>query len=341
MRSFASDNNAGVHPQVMEALQQANEGHAVGYGADVHTERAVEVLKGHFGPQSEAHFVFLGTAANVLGLAALVRPYQSVICAETAHINNDECGAPERFLGSKLVGVPHTDGKITPEAIAPLLESRGFEHHSQPAAVSVTQPTELGALYSLDELKAIGEFCKKENLRLHMDGARIANAGAALDVSLAEMTRDVGVDVLSLGGGKNGLMYGEAIVFMRPGLDTDFRYVRKQAMQLVSKMRYLSVQFEAMFGTDLWIENGQRANAMARLLAEKAGAVDGVEITRPVETNAVFASMPMQAIETLKQEFFFYVWEPTRPEVRWMTSFDTTEDDVERFAAALKRAMDT
>ncbi len=339
MRSFASDNNAGVHPQVMEALQQANKGHAVGYGADAHTERAVEVLKEHFGPDSEAHFVFLGTAANVLGLAALVRPYQSVICAETAHINNDECGAPERFLGSKLVGVPHTDGKITPEAIAPLLKSRGFEHHSQPAAVSVTQPTELGALYSLDELAAIGAFCRKENLRLHMDGARIANAAAALDVSLADMTREVGVDVLSLGGGKNGLMYGEAVVFMGPGLDTDFKFVRKQAMQLVSKMRFLSVQFEVMFGTDLWIENGRHANAMARLLAEKAGAVDGVEITRPVETNAVFATMPTQAIEKLKEEFFFYVWEPTRPEVRWMTSFDTTREDVDHFVAALQQAI--
>jgi threonine aldolase len=323
----------------MAALERANEGHAVGYGADRHTERATAILKDHFGPESEAHFVFLGTAANVLGLSALVRPHQSVICAESAHINVDECGAPERYLGSKLVGVPHTDGKITPEAIAPLLKSRGFEHHSQPAAVSITQPTELGALYSLEELAAIGDFCRRENLRLHMDGARIANAAAALDTSLVAMTRDVGVDVLSLGGGKNGLMYGEAVVFLRPGPDADFKYVRKQAMQLVSKMRFLSVQFEEMFGTNLWIENARHANAMARLLAEKAGAVDGVEITRPVETNAVFASLPMHAITALQESFFFYVWEPTRPEVRWMTSFDTTEDDVERFAAVLARAM--
>ncbi|QJT10869.1 threonine aldolase family protein [Oceanidesulfovibrio marinus] len=339
MRSFASDNNAGVHPRVMEALLAANKDHAVGYGDDEHSRRARETLKRHFGDDSQSYFVFLGTAANVLGLSALVRSYQSVICAQTAHINVDEGGAPERFLGSKLIGVPHTNGKITPEAIAPALESRGFEHHSQPAAVSITQPTELGALYSLEELAAIGEFCKREGLRLHMDGARISNAAAALGVSLAELTRDVGVDVLSLGGCKNGLMYGEAVVFMRPGLDTDFRYMRKQAMQLGSKMRYLSAQIQAMYGTDLWIENGRHANAMAQLLGQKAGAVDGVEITRPIETNAVFATMPLKVIERLREEFYFYVWEPTRPEVRWMTSFDTTEDDVETFVAALQRAV--
>ncbi len=339
-RSFASDNYAGVHPRVMEALQHANQGHAMAYGGDPLTRRACDELRAHFGSRSSAYFVFLGTAANVLGLQTCVRPHQSVLCAQSAHINVDECGAPERHLGAKLIPVAHDHGKIAPESLAPLLASRGFEHHSQPAAVSVTQPTELGVCYTVEELHALGEFCAREGLAFHMDGARLANAAAALDVPLAAMTRDVGVDVLSLGGGKNGMMYGEAVVFLKEGLDAEFSYIRKQGMQLGSKMRFLAAQFSAMFGGELWLENARRANAMAQRLAEAVTAHPGVALTQPVETNVVFASLPAAAVAPLQAQFPFYLWNRDGrdgdPVARWMTAFDTTPDDVDAFAHALR-----
>lgn len=342
MRSFASDNNSGVHPSVMAAMAEANRDHAVGYGVDPWTRRAEDAFRNEFGPDSIVHFVFLGTAANVLSLSALTRPYNAVACARTAHINVDECGAPERFLGCKLTAFPGRDGKIAPEDVLPVLGDLGNEHHNQPRVISITQSTELGTLYRPEEVRALADLAHGNGMFLHMDGARIANAAEALGLSLAQATGELGVDVLSFGGTKNGMMYGEAVVFFRPELAREFRFLRKQAMQLASKMRFISAQFSALLEGGLWRENAANSNSMARVLAEAAGAVPGVEITRPVETNAVFARIPARAVEALKEEYFFYVWNPSpaeAPEVRWMCSFDTTREDVEGFAAALKRAM--
>lgn len=343
MRSFASDNNSGAHPLVLEALAEANAGHAVGYGADPWTERAQAAVADLFGPDATAYFVFLGTAANVLGLQALVRPFEAVVCADHAHIHVDECGAPERHLGCKLLPLTSDNGKIRPEQLKPLLASHGFEHHSQPRAVSITQATEFGALYTADEVRALADLAHENGMFLHMDGARLANACAAKGLSLKALCADTGVDVVSLGGTKNGLMFGEAVVFLRPGLDGHFRYQRKQAMQLYSKMRFVSAQFLALFGTDLWLENARRANAMAARLARGLERYEDVTVTRPVQTNAVFARLPRQAAHALREDFFFYVWDqvsqPESPEVRWMCSFDTTDEDVDAFLTALDKAM--
>lgn len=342
MRSFASDNNAGVHPAVMAALEKANSGHAVAYGDDPWTRQAEDGFKRVFGPDTETFFVFLGTAANVLGLNALTRSYNSILCARSAHINVDECGAPERHLGAKLVAIPTPDGKLRPHDLAPCLRDLGNEHHNQPRAVSITQCTELGTLYSLEEIRALAEAAHASGLYLHMDGARIANAAAALGSSLAGTSRDLGVDVLSFGGAKNGMMFGEAVVFFRPELARDFRYLRKQGMQLASKMRFIAAQFSAMLSDELWRANASRANAMALRLADAARKVPGVELTRAVESNAVFARMPAAAVPRLLERFFFYVWnndDPAWPEVRWMCSFDTTPEDIAAFAAALRDAL--
>ncbi|MFZ5427359.1 MAG: threonine aldolase family protein [Thermodesulfobacteriota bacterium] len=342
-RSFASDNNSGVHPLVLRAIQDANHGHAVGYGDDPWTRRAEEAFANEFGPGARVFFVFLGTAANVLSLNALTRSYNSIICAQSAHINVDECGAPERHLGCKLHAFPTPDGKLRPEHVLPVLHDLGNEHHNQPRVISITQSTELGTLYRPKEIKALADLAHSRGMYLHMDGARIANAAAALGQTLAGATRDLGVDVLSFGGTKNGMMYGEAVVFFRPELAEDFRFLRKQGMQLASKMRYISAQFSALLEGGLWRDNASASNAMAVMLAEKSALVPGVEITRTVETNAVFARIPAAAAERLKKEYFFYVWNPEpaeAPEVRWMCSFDTTEEDVEGFVDALGRAME-
>jgi threonine aldolase len=251
----------------------------------------------------------------------------------------DECGAPERFAGCKLLPVASEHGKIGPEQVAPLLEHRGFVHHSQPRLVSITQCTELGTVYAPDEIRALADFCHANGLLLHMDGARLANAAAFLGTDLRGLTTDAGVDLLSLGGTKNGLMYGEAVVFLTPGLAGEFPYIRKQGMQLASKMRYIAAQFQALLGTDLWLENARHANAMAQLLARDAARLPQVRLTRPVESNAVFATLPAQAIERLRQDYYFYTWDPALPEVRWMTAFDTAEEDVQGFIAALERAL--
>ena len=337
--SFASDNNSGVHPKVMEALARANAGHAVAYGDDPFTERARASFKEVFGEGAEAFFVFNGTGANCTALASLVRPWQAVVCSDCAHINVDECGAPEHFVGAKLYVEPGADGKIGPEAVLRHAHCFGFEHHSQPGAVSITQATELGTVYSVWEIRAIADAAHGLGLAVHMDGARLANAAVALGTGLRELTVDAGVDVLSFGGTKNGLMFGEAVVFLGPrGADT-YKYVRKQGMQLHSKMRFIAAQYEALLTDELWRENAERSNAMARLLAELAGAVPGVEITRPVETNGVFARIPKAAIAPLRERHFFYTWNEERGEVRWMASFDTTEDDVRAFVGVLGEVL--
>lgn len=340
MKSFASDNNSGVHEKVWEAMRAADTGHARAYGADPWTEAADEKFAEAFGPEAEAYFVFGGTGANVAGLASLCRRWDAVICADTAHINVDECGAPERVGGVKLLAVPNADGRIRPEDVRPHLHGFGFEHHAQPRVISITQPTELGTLYSPDEISALAALAREHDLYLHMDGARLANAAAALNCSLYDLTGALGVDVLSFGGTKNGLMFGEAVVFFGRGLAENFKYVRKQCTQLYSKMRFVAAQFSAYLTDELWREFATHANDMARLLAKEAGKIPGVTITRPVEVNAVFAGIPAGAAERLRRDHFFYTWDESSGEVRWMTSFDTEEGDVREFVKALGRAME-
>lgn len=338
-RSFASDNNAPVHEMVFKAMLDANHGDAIAYGNDVFTREAEQKFRQVFGEDSRVFFVFNGTGANVSALSQITRPYHAVVCAVSAHIHNDECGAPEKFTGCKVLTLPTTDGKIRVNQIQPLLHSVGFEHHAQPRVISITQATELGTVYTLDEIGEIARFAHDHDMYLHIDGARIANAAASLGVSFHEMITQTGVDVLSFGGTKNGIMLGEAVVFLNSRLAGGYKYVRKQSMQLSSKMRYISAQFNALLTNDLWLHNATHANKMARLLAEKVSAFPQIKITQPVETNGVFAIMPARAIEKLQEKYFFYVWDETRSEVRWMTSFSTTQQDVENFAGALKEVL--
>lgn len=335
-RGFASDNNAGVHPEIMAVIQNCNSGHEVGYGDDPYTRKADEKIKAFFGQDTEVFFVFNGTAANVVGLRNMTQSYNSIICAESAHIQEDECGAPEMFTGCKLIPLEAPQGKLTVESIIPHVKGIGFEHHSQPRVVSITQATELGTVYSVEEIRTIADYVHSQNMLLHMDGARIANAAVSLGLTLRDTTRDAGVDVLSFGGTKNGAMYGEAILLFTPGLSSAFKYIRKQSMQLASKMRYIAVQFEALLTNELWFRNASHANAMARILAEKAGNIPGVEITRPVDANGVFAVIPERIIAPLQDEFFFYIWDEKAPEVRWMTSWDTTEQDIDKFVRLIR-----
>ena len=332
---FASDNYAGVHPAVMAALVAANVGPARAYGDDDLTTAARARFKEVLGENAEAFFVFLGTAANVLALQAMTRPHHAVLCASTAHINVDECGAPERHLGCKLMTVDAPEGKLTPELLAPFLLHLGNEHHNQPHVVSIAQATELGTLYSVEQIRALADYAHNHGMLLHMDGSRIGNAAAALGCTLRDMTADAGVDALSFGGTKNGLMFGEAVVFFRPELAQDFAFIRKQGMQLCSKMRFIAAQFLALLEGELWWQNAQNANAMARLLAHKVEGIPGVTITQPVATNAVFAQLAPEVIARLQARFAFYVWNYEENVVRWMTSFATTEAEVETFAQAV------
>jgi threonine aldolase len=329
-KSFGSDNHAGVHPAVLHAIAAANQGDAVAYGADAWTEEATSGLREIFGAD-EAFLVLNGSGANVLGLSLLLRRHEAVICAESAHINTDECGAPEQLVGTKLLTVPTEDGKITPELIAEKLSGRGDDHRSQPGVVAVAQATELGTCYTLAELRKIADFCHASDLRVFLDGARLANAAAALDCSLAELAECA--DVLSFGGTKNGAMGAEALMVMQPGLAADAPYLRKQLLQLTSKLRFVAAQFDALLHDDLWRANATHANAMAQLLAEGAQAVPGIEIVRPVQANAVFARLPQRHIEALQQNWTFHVWDEGESMVRWMTAFDTTEADVDAFVA--------
>ncbi|HEX8351948.1 MAG TPA: low specificity L-threonine aldolase [Pyrinomonadaceae bacterium] len=339
-RGFASDNNAGVHPRVMEALRAANGGHARAYGDDDYTEAAVRLFREHFGERAEVFFVFGGTGANVSALAAVTRPYHAVVCAETAHVNVDECGAPERFTGCKLVDLPTPDGKLTPEQVEPQLAPLGDQHHVQPRVVSVSQATEVGTVYTVEELSRLSEFARRRGMLLHVDGARLANAAAHLGVSLRAMTADVGVDVLSFGGTKNGMMYGEAVVFFDPALAADFRFVRKQCAQLPSKMRFVAAQFGALLSEDLWLRTAAHANLMAQALAAELRAIPRVRLTRPVESNAVFVALPGGAAARVRERFFFYVWDGPAPEARLMCSFDTTEEDVRELAGIVREAVE-
>lgn len=338
-RSFASDNNAGVHPEVIEAIKAANEGHVVAYGNDLITARAIKLFQKHFGRDVAVYFVFGGTGANVLGLKAITKSYQAIICADTSHVNTDECGAPENFTGCKLLTIATPDGKLRVENIKPLLHGIGVEHHVQPGVITISQATEMGTVYTKKELKTLAGFAHDHGMLLHVDGARLCNAAVSLEASLKEITADVGVDVLSFGGTKNGMMYGEAVVFFNPKLAADFKYIRKQGMQLSSKMRFIAAQFEAMLSGNLWRRGPERANRMAQLLAGELAKLPQIRITQPVEANGVFAVIPPEYIPALQKKYFFYVWDEEISEVRFMASFDTTEDDIRDFVKFVRKTV--
>jgi len=339
MRSFASDNNAGIHPRIMDAILECNQGHTIGYGDDIYTKQAISEFKNIFNESAEVYFVYGGTGANVLGLKAMTNAFNSIICAETAHIYVDECNAPEKFTGCKLQTVATQNGKITPEQIRPLLHGFDFEHHAQPGVISISQPTELGTVFDIDELLELKKLCLEYGLLFHMDGARISNAAAALNCSFGNMTQECGVDVLSFGGTKNGMMFGEAIVFFNKKLARNFKYLRKQGMQLHSKMRYISAQFNAFLRADLWKVNALHANTMARKLEKELKKLPDIKFTQRVETNGIFAIVPKSIIKPLQDVFFFYIWNEDKNEVRWMTSWDTTEDDIESFISTIRKIL--
>ena len=345
VRSFASDNNAGIHPEVLKAIAAANEGHVVGYGDDPYTESAIRKFHEHFGSDIAVFFVFNGTAANVLGLKALTDSYHAVICTEAAHIYNDECGAPEKFTGCKLIPIPTSDGKLTVEMIGHAYHGIGDQHHVQPRVVSITQSTEMGTVYQPEEIRALAQFAHQHEMFLHMDGARIANAAASLGQTLRQATRDLGVDVLSFGGTKNGVMGAEAVVFLNQqliqqrNLQQTFLYVRKQGMQLASKMRFIAAQMETLLTSDLWLSNARHSNRMAKLLEKEVGQIPKIKVVYKVEANGVFAEIPKSAIAPLQERYFFYVWNEEHSVVRWMCSFDTTEGDVKEFAKFLRETV--
>ncbi|MBN2484383.1 MAG: low specificity L-threonine aldolase [Bacteroidales bacterium] len=338
-RGFASDNNSGVSPEVLEKFAEINKGHVVGYGDDIYTKKAINLLKGQFGESAIPFLVFTGTAANVLSIAAATKSYHSVICASTAHINIDECGAPEKFSGCKLLSVNTPNGKLHPVIIAPLLAGKGFEHHVQPRLVSISQPTEMGTVYTVEEIKQLSAFAHENKLLLHMDGARLANAAVSLKLPFRAFTADAGVDILSFGGTKNGLMAAESIIFFNPALAENFKYIRKQGMQLASKMRFVAAQFIAYLENNLWERNAINANKLARYLCRQVKGINNLTVTQPVQANGVFAIVPKEIIEKLRKEFFFYTWNEEAGEVRWMTSFDTQKNDIDEFVSILKQLL--
>jgi len=338
-RSFASDNNAGVLPEIIEAIKAANDGHVVAYGNDPFTERARKLFGKHFGRDVAVYFVFGGTGANVLGLKSITNSYQAIICAETAHIQVDECGAPEKFTGCKLLTLPTPDGKLRVEQIKPLLHAIGVEHHVQPAVISISQATEMGTVYTKKELKNLADFAHDHGMLLHVDGARLANAAVSLNASFKEITADAGVDVLSFGGTKNGMMYGEAVIFFDKKRAADFKYIRKQGMHLPSKMRFISAQFEALLSDGVWRRGAEHANRMAQLLGSELAKVPQIKLTQPVETNGVFAVIPRKYVPILQKKYFFYVWDEEISEVRLMASFDTTEDDIRDFVEFVRKTV--
>jgi threonine aldolase len=338
-RGFASDNNAGVHPEILKEIESANPGHVVGYGDDPYTEKAKELFKEHLGKDTETYFVFTGTAANTLGLSGATHPWNSIITAFTAHIEQDECGAPEKFTGCKVLTVDTPDGKIKVEMLAKHMHGFDFEHHSQPKVVSITQTTEMGTAYTANEIKLLSDFAHEKGMLLHMDGARISNAAVTLDLPFKAFTTDAGVDILSFGGTKNGMMYGEAVCFLKPGICKDFKYIRKQGMQLASKMRFISAQYLAYFNNDLWKRNAAHSNSMALLLAEKIKGLKRIHITQAVQSNGVFAIIPKEIAEKVSKSYFFYPWNELTSEYRLMASWDTTEEDIEDFVALLKEEL--
>ena len=338
-RGFASDNNAGVHPEILKAVTEANTGHVTGYGSDIYTEKAKQLFREQLGESADVWFVFTGTAANVLSLSGVTRSWNSVIVASTAHIEEDECGAPEKFTGCKILTCDTDDGKIDAGSIAKHMHGIDFEHHSQPRVVSITQSTEMGTVYQVPEIRKIADYAHSNGMLLHMDGARIANASVSLGLPLKAFTTDAGVDIISFGGTKNGMMYGEAVCFLKPGLAPGFKYIRKQAMQLASKMRFISAQYIAYFNDDLWKILASHSNNMAAILAEKLSRINGIKISQRVEANGVFAIIPKDAAERVRKQTFFYPWDEEISEYRLMCSWDTTEEDINDLVALFKKEL--
>jgi len=332
-KGFASDNWSGVCPEIMEALSKVNPAHNEAYGEldDPVTTAAIDKFKLHFGDDIAVFFVYNGTAANVLGISQLMRSYQAMVTVGTAHLNEDECAAPEKFMGSKILKVETEDGKLKPGDVKPFLNSFGFQHHAQPKVISISQVTELGTIYTYDEVKALADFAHENNMYLHMDGARIANAVVSLDTDFRSITADAGVDVLSFGGTKNGLMFGEVVIFFGEDKGKDFEYLRKQGMQLHSKMRYISAQFDRYLTDNLWKKNAQHANNMAQKLADSLKQFPQFKITQPVMANGVFCTMPPELIPKLQKEYFFHVWNE-KPSL-------VTKEDIEGFISLIKKYL--
>ena len=338
-RGFASDNNSGVHPDILKEIASVNTGHVIGYGSDIYTEQAREIFREQLGRSTEIYFVFTGTAANVLSLTGILRSWNSVITASTAHLEGDECGAPEKFIGCKVLTVASPDGKINVEKIKKHMHGLDFEHHSQPKAISITQSTEMGTVYTVDEIREITEYAHSRGLLVHMDGARLANAAISLDLPFKAFTTDAGIDILSFGGTKNGMMFGETICFLRPGLSENFKYIRKQGMQLASKMRFISAQYIAYFRQDLWKKCASHANLMAAMLVEKLKQFPELTITQKVQSNGIFVIIPSDVAERVRNSYFFYPWDESISEYRLMTSWDTDPEDIERFTECLKAEL--
>jgi len=333
---FGSDNHSGVHPDVMKAIESVNHGYSVAYGDDEYTKRAIDKFKDHFGKDIDVYFVGNGTAANILGIKSITDSFNSIFCAETAHMNVHECCGPEKFTGCKLTVIPTPDGKLTADLLKPYIIGKGDPHMAQPKVVSITQATECGTVYNKNEIKEISDFSHKHKMILHMDGARLCNAAASLNVDLKSITRDAGVDVLSFGGTKNGMMFGDAVVFFDKSLSKNFEFIRKQGMQLTSKMRFISVQFEALLTNDLWLKNAKHANDMATLLYNEVKDIPAVTVTQKVQINAVFASLPSNIIKKIQKRYQFHIFNEEKSEVRWMCSFNTTEKDIKDFVKAIK-----
>jgi len=338
-KGFASDNHSGVHPDILKAIVSANVDYTIAYGDDEYTERAVKKFKEHFGDSIDVYFVYNGTAANILGLKTVTHSFNSIICAETAHLNVHECCGPEKFTGCKLITILASNGKLTVDQIEPYVVGFGDPHVAQPKVISITQPTELGTVYIPKEIKELSDFAHKNGMLIHMDGARLCNAAASLNVGMKEITGDAGVDILSFGGTKNGMMFGEAVIFFNKKVSKDFVYIRKQGMQLASKMRFISAQFEAFLSNDLWLKNARYANKMTQLLYKELKDVPQIKITQKVEANAIFAIIPKKYIVPLQKEYFFHVFNECTSEVRWMCSFDTTKEDIMNFTEITRKTI--
>jgi len=338
-KGFASDNNSGVHPEILKEIELCNKGHVIGYGADEYTEKALDLFREKLGPETETYLVFTGTAANVLGITAVTRSWNSIITANTAHLEQDECGAPEKFTGCKVLTVDTCNGKISPDMAEKHMHGFDFEHHSQPKVISITQSTEMGTVYTVKEVTELAGYAHSRGMLLHMDGARLANAAVSLNLSFKEITTDAGVDLLSFGGTKNGMMAGEAVCFLRKDLSRDFKYIRKQGMHLASKMRYISAQYIAYFRDDLWKSLATHANRMAQLFAQKLSAISNIRITQNVQSNGVFVIIPREVAEKLQKKYFFYPWDEAISEYRLMASWDTTEKEIDDFVSLLGKEM--
>jgi threonine aldolase len=333
---FGSDNHSGVHSKILKAIDNVNIGHEIAYGNDKYTKKAIKKFKNIFGSSIKVFFVYNGTAANILGLKNITNSFNSIICAETAHLNVHECCGPEKFTGCKLITTPTLDGKLAVDKIRPYLVGFGDEHMAQPKVISITQPTELGTTYTKNELKKLSDFAHEKELFIHVDGARLSNAAAFLDIDLREMTNDVGIDILSFGGTKNGMMYGEAVIFFDSYLSKNFEYYRKQGMQLTSKMRYISAQFLAFFENDLWLKNARHANKMAQLLKKELDKIPEVEITQKVEANMIYVIIQKKYLNKIRKKYFFHVFDEKNCEARLMCSFNTAEKDIQDFIRELK-----